>query len=63
MSRIQISGLAVDSALHDFIVKEALPGTGISYHQGHGKGGCLLPLLLLLAGGACALPLVLDLLA
>jgi len=40
----------------------SLPGTGISYHQGHGKGGCLLPLLLL-AGGACALPLVLDLLA
>jgi malate synthase len=30
MSRIQISGLAVDSAMHDFIVKEALPGTGIS---------------------------------
>ena len=30
MSRIQISGLAVDAALHDFIVKEALPGTGVS---------------------------------
>ena len=30
MSRIQVSGLAVDSALHDFIVKEALPGTGVS---------------------------------
>ena len=40
----------------------SLPGTGISYRQGHGKGGCLLPLLLL-AGGVCALPLVLDLLA
>ncbi len=30
MSRIQISGLAVDAALHDFIAKEALPGTGVS---------------------------------
>ncbi len=30
MSRIQVSGLAVDAALHDFIVKEALPGTGVS---------------------------------
>ena len=30
MSRIQISGLAVDAALHDFIVKDALPGTGVS---------------------------------
>ena len=30
MSRIQISGLAVDAALHEFIVKEALPGTGVS---------------------------------
>jgi len=40
----------------------SLPGTGISYHQGHGKGGCLLPLLLFV-GGACAPPLVLDLFA
>ena len=30
MSRIQISGLAVDSALHAFITKEALPGTGVT---------------------------------
>jgi hypothetical protein len=40
----------------------SLPGTGISYHQGHGKG-CLLPLLLLLGGVAVAALLVLDLLA
>lgn len=36
----------------------SLPGTGISYQQGHGKG-CLLPLLLLV-GGACAAPFVLE---
>ena len=40
----------------------SLPGTGISYHQSHGKGGCLLPLLLL-GGFAVAAPIVLELLA
>ena len=29
MSRIEKNGLLIDSALHDFIVTEALPGTGV----------------------------------
>lgn len=28
--RIQISGLSIDAALHDFVVTEVLPGTGLS---------------------------------
>ncbi len=27
-ARIEVAGLQVDSVLHDFIVNEALPGTG-----------------------------------
>jgi malate synthase len=30
MSRTQISGLSVATVLHDFIVSEALPGTGVT---------------------------------
>jgi malate synthase len=30
MSRKQISGLSIDPVLHDFLVAEALPGTGVS---------------------------------
>jgi malate synthase len=29
MTRIEIDGLSIDKPLHDFLVKEALPGTGI----------------------------------
>ena len=30
MSRIQVSGLSVATVLHDFLVREALPGTGVT---------------------------------
>ncbi|MFM2445244.1 MAG: malate synthase, partial [Pseudomonadota bacterium] len=30
MSRTQVSGLSVATVLHDFLVKEALPGTGVT---------------------------------
>ena len=30
MERVEAGGLKVDKELHDFIVEEALPGTGIS---------------------------------